>query len=65
MYERIFPFQNLSNNKLTELNVNNKLIFLKLSDYKLLDADNCYIFTPDFQNLYANNTDFCILLFRS
>ena len=57
----IFPFQNLSNNELTELNVNNKLIFPKLSDYKLLDADNCYISTPDFQNLYANNTDFCIL----
>ena len=34
---------------------------LKLLNYKLLDSDNCYIFTPDSQNLYANNTDFCIL----
>ena len=56
----IFPFQNLSNDELKELNVNNKLIFPKLSDYKLLDADNCYISTTDFQNLYANNIEFCI-----
>ena len=36
-------------------------ILPKLSDYKLLDADNCYISTPDFQNLYANNKDLCLL----
>ena len=57
----IFPFQNLSNDELQELNVNNKLILPKLLDYKLLDTDNCYISTPGFQTLYANNTDFCIL----
>ena len=33
----------------------------KILDYKLLNADDCYISIPDFQNLYANNTDFCIL----
>ena len=57
----IFPFQNLSNDELKELNVNGKLILPKLLNYKLLDADSCYISTPDFQNLYTNNTDFCIL----
>ena len=57
----IFQFQNLSNYELKELNVKNKPILPKLSDFKLLDADNCYILTPDFQNLYANNKDFCML----
>ena len=39
----IFPFQNLSNDELTELNLNYKLILPKLLDYKLLHANNCYI----------------------
>ena len=58
----IFPFQNVSNEELTELNVNKELILPKLSYYKLLDADNCYIFPLDFQNWYANNTDFYYIL---
>ena len=33
----------------------------KLLDYQLFDTDNCCISTPNFQNLYANNTDFYIL----
>ena len=56
-----FLIQNLSSDELTKINVNNKLILSKRLDYKLLDADNCYLSTPDFQNLYANNTVFCIL----
>jgi len=59
----IFPFQTISNDRLSEELSANKTdhCCLSLPDVRMLDSKNCYLNAQEFNQKYSNNNDFCII----